>query len=634
MYSLQVQTINSIHSIIQFNYSIQLFNPIIQFDHSIIPAVFMKAIILDGYVDEPACFGVPPYISPYPRYAAGALIECGFLESNISYFTIDSVRMLGKSVSELFKKADVLIIISGMTVPGKYLRGTPITAEEIRAIFRLSSGIKILGGPIRLGYSNEGGVAASSLSFLPENVIVARKDVESFVYDYFSKGDDPFSNSHRYRTADEIARWSQKGAFVVSQHPDFPNIICELETYRGCGRKKHCSFCTEAFYGKPDFREEEDIIAETKLLYDIGVRRFRIGRQPDLFAYKGIDVGKSCLKPKPPALEKLYSGIRRAAPDLQTLHMDNGNPITIAEYPEECRDILKTIVRYHTSGDVIAMGIESADPAVIEANGLKASPEQVLEAVRIVNEIGAVRGENGMPEILPGINFVYGLLGETKKTYQLNYDFLMKVLNEGLAVRRINLRQVMVFPKTPLSDSHISDFKNEKLFRAHKEKVRKEIDLPMLRRVVPVGTVLKDVFAEVYGADGGGGSNSGGSTGSSNSSNSGSNSNSGNSSDSTGPDLTFCRQFGTYPLLVAVPGRLDLNEFYDILVTGHGFRSITGVPFPVNINSAALSVLKELPGLNKSMAEEVILKRPYSDEADFLKKSAHGKLISKYVSYE
>ena len=561
----------------------------------------MKAIILDGYVDEPACFGVPPYISPYPRYAAGALIECGFLESDISYFTIDSVRTLGKSLSEQFKKADVLIIISGMTVPGKYLRGTPITAEEIRAIFRLSSGIKILGGPIRLGYSNEGGVAASSLSFLPNDVLVAKKDVESYVYDYFSKSDDVFAKSHRYRKADEIARWSQKGAFIVSQHPDFPNVICELETYRGCGRKKHCSFCTETFYGKPDFRDEEDIIAETKQLYDLGVRRFRIGRQPDLFAYKGIDVGKSCLKPNPSAIEKLYSGIRRAAPDLKTLHMDNGNPITIAEYPEECRSILKTIVRYHTPGDVIAMGIESADPAVIEANGLKASPEQVLEAVRIVNEIGGAQGENGMPEILPGINFVYGLLGESKKTYQLNYDFLKKILDEGLAVRRINLRQVMVFPNTPLSDNRISDFKNEKLFRAHKEKIRKEIDLPMLRRVVPIGTILKDVFAEVY---------------------------------STGdPKMTFGRQFGTYPLLIGIPHELELNSFYDILVTGHGFRSVSGVPYPVNANTASLMVLKELPGLNKSMAEELILKRPYKDEADFLSRFKHGKLISKYVVF-
>ncbi|MCL2141335.1 MAG: radical SAM protein [Methanimicrococcus sp.] len=558
----------------------------------------MKAIILDGYVDEPACFGVPPYISPYPRYAAGALIDSGFLKSDIRYFTIDQVRSFGKSFSDLFKTADVLIIISGMTVPGKYLRGTPITAEEIQALFKMAGGIKILGGPIRLGYSKEGGIAATGLSFLPEDVFVAQKDVESFIFDYFSKN----VLSHRYRTTDEIARWSKSGAFIVRQHPDFPNIICELETYRGCGRRKHCSFCTESFYGRPDFREEEDIIEETKLLYQLDVRHFRIGRQPDLFAYKGIDVGGPILKPNPEAIEKLYSGIRSVAPNLKTLHMDNGNPITIAEFPEESLQILKTIIQYHTSGDVIAMGIESADPDVIEANDLKATPEQVLKAVRLVNSEGAVLGSNGMPEILPGINFVYGLLKESKKTYALNYEFLKKIYDEGLMVRRINLRQVMVFPNTLLSDEKVADFKNEKLFRAHKENVRQTIDLPMLRRVVPIGTVLKDVFMEAE--------------------------------EKSPKTLSFGRQFGTYPLLIAVPTQMELNRFYDILVTGHGFRSVTGVSYPVNINAAPVSLLKELPGLNKSMAEEIVLKRPYQNEEEMLKKSVHGKLISKYVCYE
>jgi radical SAM superfamily enzyme with C-terminal helix-hairpin-helix motif len=565
----------------------------------------MKAIILDGYVDEPACFGVPPYLSPYPRYAAGALIDSGFFEGDIRYFTIDQIRSFGKSFSDLFKTADVLIIISGMTVPGKYLRGTPITAEEIQTLFKMSAGIKILGGPIRLGYSKEGGMAATGLSFLPEDVMVAQKDVESFIFDYFSKNEI----SHRYRTTDEIARWSKTGAFIASQHPDFPNIICELETYRGCGRRIHCSFCTESFYGRPDFRNEEDIIAETKLLYQLNVRHFRIGRQPDLFAYKGEDIGGR-IKPNPEAIEKLYSGIRRAAPDLKTLHMDNGNPITIAEFPEESLQILKTILRYHTPGDVIAMGMESADQDVIEANGLKATPEQVLKAIRLVNSVGAVLGSNGMPEILPGINFVYGLMGETKKTYALNAAFLKKIYDEGLMVRRINLRQVMVFPNTPL-DEKVGDFKNQKLFRAHKENVRQTIDLPLLRKIVPIGTVLKDVFMETREEK-----------------------MPQNTKAADSKPLSLGRQFGTYPLLVAVPDRLELNQFYDILVTGHGFRSITGIPHPVNINTAPTSILKELPGLNKPMAEEIVLKRPYQSEEELQKKSLHGKLISKYVCYE
>ena len=171
-------------------------------------------------------------------------------------------------------------------------------------------------------------------------------------------------------------------------------------------------------------------------------------------------------------------------------------------------------------------------------------------------------------------------------------------------VRRINLRQVMVFPKTPLSDSKVSDFKNEKLFRAHKEQIRRTIDLPMLRRVVPIGTVLKDIFTETA------------------------------ESSENSKSVTFGRQFGTYPLLVAVPGHSALNRFYDILVTGHGFRSITGIPYPVNVNTAPLMILKEVPGLNKSMAEELILKRPYKNEDDLTSRFKHGKLISKYVSFD
>jgi radical SAM superfamily enzyme with C-terminal helix-hairpin-helix motif len=40
------------------------------------PAEFAVTIV-DGYVDEPAHFGVPPYVSTYPRYVAGALVDAG-----------------------------------------------------------------------------------------------------------------------------------------------------------------------------------------------------------------------------------------------------------------------------------------------------------------------------------------------------------------------------------------------------------------------------------------------------------------------------------------------------------------------------------------------------------------------------
>ena len=45
--------------------------------------------------------------------------------------------------------------------------------------------------------------------------------------------------------------------------------------------------------------------------------------------------------------------------------------------------------------------METADPAVIAANNLKAQPDEVFRAIEIVNEIGGMR-RDGIPELLPG----------------------------------------------------------------------------------------------------------------------------------------------------------------------------------------------------------------------------------------
>ncbi len=49
-----------------------------------------EAWIVDGYVDEPACLGVSPYISPNIRAAAGVCTEAGY---RVRYLTIDQLRV-------------------------------------------------------------------------------------------------------------------------------------------------------------------------------------------------------------------------------------------------------------------------------------------------------------------------------------------------------------------------------------------------------------------------------------------------------------------------------------------------------------------------------------------------------------
>ena len=532
----------------------------------------MRVLIIDGYVDEPACLGVPPYIAPYPRYIAGALVEKGIPEEDIAYRTIDQLRTLKEKLNY-----DLIVVVAGMTVPGKYLRATPINQNEIRELSSLG-GTKILGGPVRLGFGEEGGTSAKELALTW--FLLAKNDIEAFVYDILHKLCDPESVMHRMRTTQEIARWGRKGAFIIRQHPDFPYVMCELETYRGCPRHSHCSFCTEPFYGKPDFREINDIIKEVAALYQQGARYFRLGRQPDLFMYRAKDG-----VPDPYAIEELYRGIRDVAPDLKVLHMDNANPVTLARFPEESRRIAEIIVKYHTSGDVAALGMESADPEVIRANDLKALPEEVFEAIKLLNEVGSAQGESGLPELLPGINFVHGLMGETKKTFELNFKFMKKVLDSGLMVRRVNIRQVMTFAGTPMQGHEELVTKHKELFLRYKEKMRNEIDMPMLRRVAPAGCVMKDVRTEIF------------------------------------DKITFGRQLGTYPLLVGIPTQVELNRFYDVMVTDHGYRSITGIPVPVDINRAPLKMIEQVPGVGRKQAGKIVMGRPYMDKEDIAKRA-------------
>lgn len=82
----------------------------------------MKVTILDGYIDEPACLGVPPFISPQVRAAAGAAISAG---AEVEYITIDKIR---KNNAEL--NSDVTLFMSGNAVPGKYLRAMPASKKR------------------------------------------------------------------------------------------------------------------------------------------------------------------------------------------------------------------------------------------------------------------------------------------------------------------------------------------------------------------------------------------------------------------------------------------------------------------------------------------------------------------------
>jgi radical SAM superfamily enzyme with C-terminal helix-hairpin-helix motif len=486
----------------------------------------MNLVILDCYTDEASGLGVPPYLGTYPRYLYGYLNKT-YPEANIIYLTIDDLRLWKKyngkqlipkksektniatynltinsdNVLSILDSCDTLYVNLGVHVPGKYLSAHPGTLKEVIPFIKNYKCKKILTGPATLGTQLYGGKFAE------------KEDLRMF------HKIDPFNFSF-----EEVNTYSIQGTELINQIPDIRMI--EIETGKGCGVGK-CSFCTEPLKSKVINRDNDHILKEIKKFYKNGARYFRLGKQ-------------TCFYSLPDPINLLKS-IHKDCPGIKVLHIDNSNPVnTITPKGQE---ITKAIVKYCTPGNVAAFGVESFDMDVTKANTLNCSAPIAYKAAKLMNELGKERGDNGMPKLLPGINIIFGLMEESKKTHEENMTWLSKFIEEDILVRRINIRQVAILPGTRLCNEAGDKFlkKNKKYYWKWRNDIRQKIDYPMLIKVIPKGTILKEVYAEIY--DG---------------------------------NTTFGRQFGTYPIVIGVKGRLKLKQFYNVRIISHNLRSVEG----------------------------------------------------------
>ncbi|MCU0859226.1 MAG: radical SAM protein [Thermoplasmata archaeon] len=521
----------------------------------------MKALVLDGYTDEPACLGVPPYVGPHVRLAYGALVRAG---AEVAYSTVDRWRT-GQVDPGAY---DLVAVVRNVAVPGKYLRGMPASDRELASIADDVRGTSVAA----LGTTSRRLPAALSDAFDH----VAGMDLDATLFDLVKDR----TIGDRRRTVAEWNDWLLAGARLCEEHPDRGGpLIAEVQMYRGCVRyiSGGCRFCVEPLFGDVVYRSPEDIVKETEALAAAGVRNIRLGAQSCVFCYMSKETGKSERPtPDPAAVRRLLVGVKNAMHP-EVFHLDNANPAVVAAHPDESLEILKSVAEHCTSGNVLAFGLESADPAVARANNLNATAEETLEAVRLVNRVGAARGPTGLPMVLPGINFVCGLEGESKETYRLDIEFLRHVLEEGLMLRRINIRQVL-----PVR-SDFPGVADRRGFESFKRAVRQDIDLPMLGRLLPDRTVLTRVYTELV--EGG---------------------------------KTHGRQVGSYPMLVTLPYRTQVGRWLDVAVTGRGFRSVTGVEHPMDVNTATLSMLEAVPGIGRRRAMSLVRKRPFATKEEAL----------------
>ena len=542
-------------------------------------------LILDGYEDEPAAFGVPPYVGFHIRYV------CGVFEQHkidYTYMTIDQWRLTSQQErQEVLRTTEGFVCIAGAVVPGRYIRGTPISRKESTELIRLLPRDipALFGGWAVRGWKQQGWLPLRS------NLFLAVQDTDATLNQFLKNG----TWKHERRNAEEWTTWAQLGATskAVTHHPDLGTdekkgpLTYEVEVYQGCVRfKRGCKFCIEPKKGIPIWRTPDDIIREVKLAHDSGVQHVRLGGMTDTYTYMAEGVKELEYPiPNPEPIAQLLHGLREDD-RLGILHTDNGNPSIIAENIEPSTEITKTLVETLSDGAVLSFGLESADPNVHAANWLNCDAQQLKSALRLINEYGRGRGERGLPKLLPGLNFIAGLNGERPETYDMNLNLLRELRNEGLLLRRINIRQVEGegFQEIPQSE-----------FKQFKSAVRETIDTPLLQELFPLGHVLRDVHWEthdgrtrlpVHLTEEHTGNSIHGRAG-----------------------LTFGRQIGAYPILIGVPYHIPLESSSNIMITGHGARSITGVEVGLDINSVTEKQLEAIPGIGKKAAWNLISAR-------------------------
>ncbi len=486
----------------------------------------IKRAIIDCYTDEPSGLGVPPFLGTWPREVGGRYRD------NPIYLNIDDIRLLSKGYElqekdiynftgktnisflnrqyhykdlvDIFHNLDQVIIIIGMQTPGKYLSAKPGTILEIKKLLSPYKNIrKILTGPsTKFGTQGMGG----------EYALIPSLD------DFDEIRDIEFTNYT------DLQKVYLKASTLDIKNKD--KKIVEIETSRGCNRIKGCSFCTEPLKNKLTYRDENFIIEEIKQYISLGYKYFRLGKQSCIFSYMGGDEKR---------IEKLLKGIKALNP--KVLHIDNCNPVMVNEKRT------KLFTKYLTAGSTAAFGIESFDENVINLNNLNSDLEASIEAIKIINKYGKDRDKNGNPILLPGINIILGLIGETEETLEKNFYYLKYILDSNLLVRRINIRQVVPYKGTYLYEKAGLTFlnKNKKFYKAWIDKVRHEIDLKMLEKVFPKGTILTDLYSVCYEGN-----------------------------------VTFLRQFGSYSIIVGVKKRLPINQFFQARIIGHNLRSLVG----------------------------------------------------------
>ena len=244
-------------------------------------------LVIDGYEDEPAAFGVPPYVGFHIRYI------CGVLEHHridYTYLTIDQIRAARRqgTLGKCFNNVDGVVILAGAIVPGKYVRGTPISRKELDTLIGdiQTETVIICGGWAIRGWRQRGWAPSRP------NLFLAHHDLDATLDTFLQTK----SFQHVRRTTKQWHQWARAGASskAITTHPDLPDpLTVEIELYQGCVRfQRGCRFCIEPKKGAPINRSVGSVIDEVNAALDAGAQHVRLGGATCIYTWQAEGVGE------------------------------------------------------------------------------------------------------------------------------------------------------------------------------------------------------------------------------------------------------------------------------------------------------------------------------------------------------
>jgi radical SAM superfamily enzyme with C-terminal helix-hairpin-helix motif len=86
-------------------------------------------------------------------------------------------------------------------------------------------------------------------------------------------------------------------------------------------------------------------------------------------------------------------------------------------------------------------------------------------------------------------------------------------------------------------------------------------------------------------------------------------------------------------LLIGIPGVHELNNFYNVKVVDYGYRSITAVPFPIDINKASKETLQAILGVGKKRALRILANRPFKNKKQLIEALDDSDIVDKILEY-